>query len=126
MRTPGERETGVGLNVPLEVSGQRRRRVELAQAELEATAALIADQERRVANEVRALYADALAALRELAITEHLNELDTQTAVFVQTRVNGGAGGLRACAFTLRLAWCSKNKCKTTRSAWCPQPVYLS
>lgn len=86
----GERETGVGLSVPLEIYGQRRRRVELAQAELDATAALIADQERRVANEVRALYADALAALRELSITEQLNELDTQTAAFVQTRVNEG------------------------------------
>lgn len=86
----GERATSVGLNVPLEVSGQRQRRVELAQAELDATAALIADQERRVASEVRALYAEALAALRELSITEQLNELDTQTAAFVQIRVNEG------------------------------------
>lgn len=86
----GERATGVGLSLPLEVSGQRQRRVELAQAELEATAALIADQERRVASEVRALYAEALTALRELGITEQLNEVDTQTAAFVQTRVNEG------------------------------------
>ena len=86
----GERETSVGLSVPLEIYGQRQRRRELAQAELDATAALIADQERRVANEVRGLYAEALAVLRELSITEQLNELDTQTAAFVQIRVNEG------------------------------------
>ena len=35
-------------------------------------------------------YAEALAALRELAITEDLNDIDLQTTRFVQARVNEG------------------------------------
>ena len=86
----GESETSVGVAVPLELGGQRRRRVELARAELEAVEAEVADRERRLAVEVRALYAEALSALRELEITENLNNLDVQTTRFVQTRVNEG------------------------------------
>ncbi len=86
----GESETSIGVSLPLGLSGQRRRRIELADAELEATEAEIADRERRLAVEVRALYAQALAALRELDITENLNNLDVQTIRFVQARVNEG------------------------------------
>jgi cobalt-zinc-cadmium efflux system outer membrane protein len=76
--------------VPIELGGKRRRRIELAQAELEASEAEIADRERTLAAEVRVNYAEALAALRELEITENLNELDRQTTRFVQARVNEG------------------------------------
>ena len=86
----GESETSVGVAVPLELGGQRRRRVELARAELEAVEAEVADRERRLAVEVRALYAEALSALRELEITENLNNIDVQTTRFVQARVNEG------------------------------------
>jgi outer membrane protein, heavy metal efflux system len=86
----GEQETSVGVSVPLELGGQRRRRIDLARAEFDAAEAEIADRERRLTNEVRATYAEALAALRELQITENLNEIDTQTARFVQVRVNEG------------------------------------
>ncbi|HEX7318529.1 MAG TPA: TolC family protein [Pyrinomonadaceae bacterium] len=86
----GESETSVGVAVPLELGGQRRRRVELARAELEAVEAEVADRERRLAVEVRALYAEALSALRELEITENLNNLDVQTTRVVQARVNEG------------------------------------
>ena len=86
----GERETSIGVSLPLEVAGQRRRRIDLAQAELEATEAEVADRERRLAGEVLAAYAEALSALRELEITEGLNDLDLQTTRFVQARVNEG------------------------------------
>ena len=86
----GESETSVGVAVPLELGGQRRRRVELARAELEAVEAEVADRERRLAVEVRALYVEALSALRELEITENLNNIDVQTTRFVQARVNEG------------------------------------
>jgi outer membrane protein, heavy metal efflux system len=76
--------------VPLELGGKRRRRIELARAELEASGADIADRERRLTSEVRASYAEALAALRELQITENLNGIDVQTTKFVQARVNEG------------------------------------
>lgn len=86
----GESETSLGVAVPLEFGGRRRRRVELARAELEAVEAEVADRERRLAVEVRALYAEALSALRELEIIENLNNIDVQTTRFVQARVNEG------------------------------------
>lgn len=86
----GESETSIGVSLPLEIGGQRQRRIELAHAELEATEAEIANRERLVASEVRALYAEALAALRELETTEGMTDLDLQTVRVVQTRVNEG------------------------------------
>jgi cobalt-zinc-cadmium efflux system outer membrane protein len=88
--SPGESETSIGVALPLELGGKRKRRIELAQAELEAVEAEVADRERRLAAEVRANYVDALAALRELETTENLNNLDLQTTRFVQARVNEG------------------------------------
>ena len=86
----GESETSIGVSLPLEVGGQRRRRIEFARAELEAVEAEVADRERRLAAEVRSVYVEALAALRELEITENLNNLDLQTTRFIQARVNEG------------------------------------
>ncbi len=86
----GESEISVGLAVPLELGGKRRRRIELAQAEFEAVEAEVADRERRLTNEVRVLYVEALATLRELGTLEELNDLDLQTTRFVQARVNEG------------------------------------
>ena len=86
----GESETSIGVSLPLEVGGQRRRRIALARAELEAVEAEVADRERRLAAEVRSVYVEALAALRELEITENLNNLDLQTTRFIQARVNEG------------------------------------
>jgi cobalt-zinc-cadmium efflux system outer membrane protein len=86
----GERETSIGASLPVELGGKRRRRIELAQAELEAVEAEIADRERRLTNEVLVAYAEALAALRELEITQGINDLDLQTTRYVQARVNEG------------------------------------
>lgn len=88
--SPGERATSLGIALPLEIAGQRRRRIDLAQAELEATEAEVADRERRLTNDVLAAHADALAALRELQITEGINNVDVETTRFVQIRVNEG------------------------------------
>jgi cobalt-zinc-cadmium efflux system outer membrane protein len=85
-----ERETSVGIAVPIELGGKRRRRVEVAQAELEAVEAEVADRERRLALEVMTVYVEALSALRELETTESINEVDLQTTRFVQARVNEG------------------------------------
>ena len=86
----GERETSIGVSLPLEVAGQRRRRVDVARAELEATEAEVAERERQLAVTVLGAYAEALAAMRELEITEGLNDIDLQTTRFVQARVNEG------------------------------------
>jgi len=88
--SPGERETTIGFSLPLELNGQRQRRIDLARAELEAAEAEIADRERRLVAEARAAYAEAMAAVRELEITEGLNNLDTQTARIVEARVSEG------------------------------------
>lgn len=88
--SPGEGEVSVGVAVPIELGGKRRRRIEFARAELEASEAEVADRERRLTNEVRAFYAEALAAIRELSTLEELNDLDLQTTRFVQARVNEG------------------------------------
>jgi outer membrane protein, heavy metal efflux system len=85
-----DRETSVGISFPLEVGGKRKARIELARAELEASEAEIANRERQLSAEVLIQYGEALAALRELQITENLNDLDLQTTRFVQARVNEG------------------------------------
>lgn len=86
----GESETSIGVSVPLELGGQRGRRIDLAEVELRATEADIAERERRLVLELRTTYAEALIALRELEITENLNNLDLQLVRFVQSRVNEG------------------------------------
>jgi cobalt-zinc-cadmium efflux system outer membrane protein len=86
----GERETSIGFALPLELGGKRQRRIDLARLELEAADAEIADRERRLANEVRASYAESLSALRELQITEELNDVDVQTVRVVEVRVTEG------------------------------------
>jgi cobalt-zinc-cadmium efflux system outer membrane protein len=85
-----ERETSVGIALPIELGSKRKRRIELAQAELEAVQAEVADRQRRLTLEVISAYADALAAVRELETTENVNQLDLQTTRFVQARVNEG------------------------------------
>lgn len=86
----GEGETSVGISLPVDLGGKRRRRLELAKAELEAVEAGVAELERRLTAEVLAVYAEALAALREMEITTGLTRLDLKTVVFVQARVNEG------------------------------------
>lgn len=88
--SPGERVTTVGVSIPFEMGGKRGRRLNLAQAELEVAEADVADRERRLAAEVRTAYVEALAAQRELAITEGLNRLDMQTVKVVEARVTEG------------------------------------
>ena len=78
------------MALPLELGGRRQRRLDVAEAELAATEAEVADRERRLAHEVLGAYADALAALRELQITNDLQDLDVQTTRVVRTRVEKG------------------------------------
>lgn len=85
-----DRATSIGVALPLELGGKRGRRIELAQAELEAAEAGVAERERQLAGEVATAYAEALAHLRELEITEGINDLDLEMTRFVQVRVNEG------------------------------------
>ncbi len=88
--SPGESSTSVGFTLPLELAGQRGRRIDFARVALEASAAEVADRERRLASEVRLAYAEALAAVRELEVTQSLNTVDVETARIVEVRMNEG------------------------------------
>lgn len=85
--SPEERDLSVGLALPLELGGARARRIDLAQAELAATEAEVAERERRLTADVLTAYAAALAAQRELHITTEVEGLDGQAMRVVQTRV---------------------------------------
>jgi len=80
----------VGVSVPVDIYNQRRRRIDLANAEITLKEAEIAARQRELASQIFVNYAEALAALRELQVLEELLELDTQTVRFVQIRVNEG------------------------------------
>ncbi len=86
----GEGETTVGVAVPLELFGQRARRIDLAEIEVEASEAAIAERERQLASQVRARCAEVLGARHELALIDELTSIDEATAKFVSVRVSEG------------------------------------
>ena len=86
----GEVERRAELSVPIEYGGKRSRRIDLAQAELQAAEALVADRERRIVADVRRRYAEAVAASRELAFTNDLALIDAELANVLQARVREG------------------------------------
>ena len=88
--SPGESELSVGFSVPIDVYGQRRRRIDLAKAEITLKEAEVAARQRELANQIFVNYSEALASLKELSTLEELLELDTRTVRFVQIRVNEG------------------------------------
>lgn len=87
---PGGEQYSVGATFPLEIYGQRKARISLAEIETKASEAEIRNRERVLVSQLLINYAEALAALRELNITEQLLELDLQTTRFVQIRVSEG------------------------------------
>jgi cobalt-zinc-cadmium efflux system outer membrane protein len=88
--SPDERELTVGMALPIEVGGQRQRRIDVAEAELAVTEAEVADRERQLAHDVTMAYVDALAAGRELRIMADVQELDAQTTRAVRARADAG------------------------------------
>lgn len=88
--SPGGGQFSVGAAFPLEIYGRRSARIDQAQIAIEASRAEVRNRERLLISSLLNNYADALAALRELEITERLLELDLQMASVVQIRVNEG------------------------------------
>lgn len=88
--SPGDRELSVGVSVPLEVYGQRNRRIDLAKAEITLKEAEVLAKQRELAGRIFETYAEALTALKELQVLEELLDLDVRTVQFVQVRVNEG------------------------------------
>lgn len=87
---PGERETSVGISIPLEVAGQRGRRIDFAEAELAAAEAQLADRERRLAAEVSNAFVEALAAARDVETYGRLLALDVESSRVVEARIAEG------------------------------------
>lgn len=86
----GDGELSVGVSLPVDVYNQRKRRIDVAQAEITLREAEVTSRRRELASQIFVSYAEALAALRELQVLENLLELDTETVRFVQIRVNEG------------------------------------
>ncbi len=86
----GDSEFAVGIALPLDIYGQRSRRLELAQADIALKEAEVTARKRVLMKQIFETYSDALAALREVQVIEEVHDLDTQTVQFVQIRVNEG------------------------------------
>jgi len=85
----GEIEQRAELSLPIEY-GKRGRRIDFAEAELLAAEAGVADAERRLAAEVRRLYAATIAASRELSFTNELAQIDEEIGRILEIRVREG------------------------------------
>ena len=88
--SPGDSEFSTGISVPLELFGQRNRRIERAKAEIILKEAEIALRRREIVSRIVSDYADALSAFREIKILDEIIDIDLQTVRFVQIRVNEG------------------------------------
>lgn len=86
----GEVERRAEISIPIEYGGQRSRRIGLAEAEWRAAEAVFTDRERRLAADVRRLYAEAIAATRELSFTNDLTQIDTELGRVLDIRVREG------------------------------------
>jgi outer membrane protein, heavy metal efflux system len=80
----------VGAELPLELGGRRKARVEVAQRELEMREAEVADFERKLAAEARAKYSEVIATARNLRFTEDLLTLTRDSHRLVKARVELG------------------------------------
>lgn len=87
---PDEHESSAGVSFPLELGGKRRSRIDVARAELDVVRAQFVERQRQLSNEVLSAFVEALASLRELETTARLNELDTETGRYLETRVKEG------------------------------------
>jgi len=88
--SPGDSQFSAGIAVPLELFGRRQRRIDVANAEITLREAEITARQRTLASQIFVSYTEALAALRELQVSEELLSLDVRTVEFVQIRVNEG------------------------------------
>jgi cobalt-zinc-cadmium efflux system outer membrane protein len=80
----------IGAELPLELGGRRKARVEVAQRELEMREAEVADFERKLTAEVRMKYGEVIASARNLRFTENLLGLTRDSHRLVHARVELG------------------------------------
>ena len=80
----------IGIELPLELKGRRRARVDVAAREIEIREAEVRDFERRLIAEVRMKYADAIAAARNLKLAEDQLKLARESHRLTVARVDLG------------------------------------
>ncbi|MGE0129197.1 MAG: TolC family protein [Blastocatellales bacterium] len=90
MGRQGEGNTTYGVTQVFELGGKRGKRVAVAQLEYDRTVAEVRVLERQIAAEIRAAYAQALAATRQLDIAERLIALDQELARVTEARLREG------------------------------------
>jgi len=101
----------VEVELPLELGGRRKARVSVAQRELEMREAEVRDFERRLAAEVRAKYADVVAAARNLKFSEELLDLLRNSHQLIRARVELG----KSAPLEQNLVWVEVNKADALR-----------
>ncbi len=92
LNSPGENEFSIGYSHTFELGGKRGRRVEVAEFGVELATLEIADRERLLKSDVKARFAEALAAARNLSSAEELYELNRQSCDIAEARTREGEG----------------------------------
>lgn len=86
----GEREFSIGYSHIFELGGKRARRIEVSELGVKLAELDVADRERQIRADVKSRYADSLAAIRNLEITERQLSLNRETFQITQARVQQG------------------------------------
>jgi len=86
----GEVERRAEVSVPIDYGGRRSNRIDIADLELRSIELFVADRERQLAAKVRRLYAEAIAATRELSLTNDLAKIDVEIGGVLAIRVREG------------------------------------
>lgn len=81
----------VGVELPLE-PGRRKRRINVAEAELERMRMEVAESERKLTAEVRMKYGEVVETARQLELLEGLLKLNRESFALVKARVEEGVG----------------------------------
>ncbi len=92
LNSPGEREFAIGYSHTFELGGKRDRRVDVAGKNIDLATLEIANRERLLRSDVKARFAEALSAARNLASAEQLLQLNEQSYKIAQARRRQGEG----------------------------------
>src|SRR5215471_18226276 len=90
VNTAEDNSVTIGADLPLELAGRRAARVAVAERELEMRRAEAADYERRLAADVRAKYADAVVAARNLKLSDDALRIQGDSYRLITARVQLG------------------------------------
>lgn len=95
----------LGMELPLELKGRRRARVDVAAKEIEVREAEVKDFERKLASDVRMKFSTMIAARRNLRLTDDLLKLTRDLLRVVNARVQEGKSApLEANLLTVELS----------------------